>query len=329
MAESATPIPDEAARSLLGELGAGPTPPLAADLRFEPLDATDDPGRAAAVDAGQTIVVDLGTVGVVALRAGYTIREAGDGYEDVVALDTAHAVSRRTADEQWRRFVAPYAWGRDLEPPLAAGTQWVHAWLESERAVAEMDAALRALRRLRAGDLLLLDGSLDNELPHADLMRHVADAARREGVHLVGVTKDTGLSFGGILPFTLELEEAAQRAAAPSRFFVDATRPLARAGPFHTYGVRMDPRSPVYRVDVARDAANPEGVLGRILALANDVAYPGYPYPLARIHQRVHYAEDEALDLKRQLEGRIAERRGSLFSLRLFGRGRDVLALGA
>jgi hypothetical protein len=322
--------PPPRVEAVAGELvgaDAAPEETLEA-LRFEELRVLDDAVRAAAVDGGQSVLIDLGTSGVVALRAGYTLREPPDHYLDVIPLNELRLLTRRRLDAIWREFTRHHDWGTHLEAPRTPGSKWVRPWCESLRRVAEFDLARRALRALREGDLLLLDGSLDDEAEPSGLVTSLLEAARRMGVHVVAVTKDTSLTLGGVFPVTLEVEQRAVATQAPARFAVDVGDALGRSGPFATYAARFDARAPVYRVDVASARAPDLDVLGLVASLCGDVAYLGYPYPLARIHDRVHFAADQSGDLKHQLEALVAQRRGSLYSLRLFGRGRDVLTMG-
>lgn len=322
------PFLEDAARTLLGAVDepAGARPGFA----FRALAPSTHDGVAAAVDGGQSVVADLGACGVVAVRAGFTVRRPGDRFDDRTTFDAVHVVVRRNAHGQWSQWMRPYDAAGELEPPALAGPQWLRAWCDAERSLAEAAAARQALRELESGDLLLWDGSLAAEDAAPSVLAKVHADARSRNVSLAGIAKDTSVSLGGLLPFTLELEEAAQRAQAPARFWVDLTDAVQAPTGLFVYGVRFDPRASVYRVDVAAAAGqSPEESLERLAALANDVAFPGYPYPLARIHQRVHFADDEAADLKRRLESIVSERRGSLFGTRFFGRGRDVLALGA
>lgn len=324
-----TPLPppvDDVARELLGELDAGNA--AARELEFRPLPSTDVDATCAAVDGGHSVVADVGSCGVVAVRAGYTLRAPGDRYEDHVVYERVGLVKRGGHLARWRTLVEAHAWGVPLEAPKTTSGQWVRAWCEAERSLAEFDVARRALAKLRPGDLLLLDGALDGDPMQPALAASLLQTARRMGVHVVGVTKDSGLSLGGTLLFTLETEDLALRRDAPPRFFADVGAALGRAADHGTYAVRFDGRSPVYRVDVAAAEAPEAAVLAQVATLCNDVAYLGYPYPLARVHARVHYAPHESADLRRELEAIVARRRGSLFSLRLFGKGRDVLAMG-
>jgi hypothetical protein len=140
------------------------------------------------------------------------------------------------------------------------------------------------------------------------------------------LSKDTSLSLGDVLPFTVELEDLAVRQGVRPPWFTDVTTALDldEAG-YQVLGVQFDARSPPFRLDLA--GIDPAVALPRIAGLCNDPSYPGYPYPLARIHQCVHFDSGEALDLRRELEAIVARRRGHRMSLRLFGQGRDVLQL--
>lgn len=319
---------ESAATSFLGEASANET--LLRTAEFATLLRRAAPPQVAAVDGGQSVLADVGSCGLVAIRAGYTLRDANDEFTDHVPYDTLHEVVRRRADASWQDLVAIYEDARHLSGPNLQGPHWLRSWCEAERSLAEFDAIRRALARLQPGDLLLLDGSLDFEAAGTGVLPALLSATRRRGVQLAAVTKDTSLSLSGAFPFTLEIEEEAARRRLTTAFAVDLTRPLGRGGDFRTFAVRWERHSGVYRVDLAlsEDGA-PLDVLGEIMNLSNDVCFPGYPYPLARIHHRVAFEAGEAGDLRRRLETIVAERRGSLFSMRLFGRGRDILARGS
>ncbi len=319
----------KAARALLGPVDSAHQAAALSRVKFTPLRPMPVSGRVTAIDGGQSLVVNLGVLGLIAIRAGYSTRLPNDRFLDVTTYSEARELVRRDVEAEWNRLVRLYAQDWPSPPPLPSGPHWLSAWAEAERSLAEFDAAQKALRSLEAGDLLLVDGSLDPALLNASWAEAVGEAARRRGVHVVGVTKDTSVTIGGDLPFTLELEDAARRQGAPALFAADVTDLVGGPERFRTFGIRLDSRSPVYRVDVAAaEGGDSEAVLGRLAALSNDVAYPGYPYVLARIHDRVHFSEDESMELKAELESLVAERRGSLYSFRLFGRGRDVLANG-
>jgi len=52
-------------------------------------------------------------------------------------------------------------------------------------------------------------------------------------------------------------------------------------------------------VDVARGVEPAEEVLGRLAWLADDPAFVGYPYPLARAHQAARVTGYDVADIRR------------------------------
>jgi hypothetical protein len=106
-------------------------------------------------------------------------------------------------------------------------------------------------------------------------------------VDVVGVTKHSSLAQGGA-PLLGILERQAEERFGPRGCWwakVAVTRP--ELGPGLTVVVaRLDPDARFsFRIDLLGDAGvqgsrDPAGVLGRLVALADDAAFPGYPYPL-------------------------------------------------
>lgn len=282
---------------------------------------------AAAVDGGSSILVDLGASALLAVRAGTTHRHPDERFEDLVPPATFRLVRRSGVPSAWSDVLRRYAWGAEVEAPTLRAGQGFRPWAEAERSLAEFDAAMQALRALPPDSLLLWDGSLDEDGAAPALREALLRRAHAQRVHVAALSKDSTLTLAGTLPFPLEVEEWARQSRWPPRFWLDVTQALDRHGDVRTYAIRLDARGHVYRVDLPAQA-DPGAVFPRLARLANDPAYPGYPYPLARIHNQVHFEDAETADLRRALESRVAERRGSLVGMRLFGRGRDVLALG-
>ncbi len=324
MLAGGTPAPslEEAANAILEEVQGTLDHPL----EFLPIQVAKHGRRCAAVDGGSTVVLNARTAGMYAIRAGYALREPDDRHLLRISSNTWRTATKRSTGRLWTELKRHYAWGVDVEAPKIDAARLVPQLAEAERVLAEFDASRRALKELRSGDLLLVDGSFDDEERFAPLRENLLEWAEAGGVGVIGVSKDTSLSVGGILPFTLELEElsASRKVTAPWMVDVTAALGYGERG-FQVFGMQFDTRSTPYRVDVSGvDAAEAASFL---LSLCNDPAYAGYPYPLARVHQRVHYESGESMDLRRELEGIVARRRGHRLSMRLFGNGRDVLEL--
>lgn len=320
---AAAPALEEAAAAILDEatVDAAKT----ASLTLHAVPAIDQGARVAAVDGGSTILLDVRSTGLYYVRAGYCLRDAGDQILDRRTARAPRTVTRRDLANAWRPRVAHYAWGVDVPAPPFESTRIVPQLAEAERILAEYDAARRALQELRRGDLLLLDGSLGDEDRYAALQASLEERADEVGVRVAGLAKDSGLSLGGVLPLPLELEELAIAREVPTPWWTDVTDPLGRSDGAHRVLVaRFDARAPAFRLDVVGE---PASVVAHVASLCNDAAYPGYPYPLARVHARVHFESGEAADLRHELENIVARRRGHRLSFRLFGKGRDVLQL--
>lgn len=324
----AAPVPgnelEDAIAPILDEVADETVSPHA--LEFRPINPAPVPRGLAAVDGGSSVVLDARTSGLYAVRAGYTIRSDDDRFLDRIPTKAYRTVTRRGFLSAWEGLRKLYAWGVVFETPALEPMRLVPCLADDERSLAEYNAARRALLELRRGDLLLLDGSLDSEERLGELRISLLERAREAGIPVASVTKDSTRTIGGVLPVTMEMEELAVRRKVAAPWFVDVTEALGLADARSRVLVaRFDARTPAYRVDVA--GAPPEELVGALLECCNDAAYPGYPYPLARIHHRVHYEPGESADLRRDLEGIVARRRGHRLSLRLLTKGRDVLEL--
>jgi hypothetical protein len=108
----------------------------------------------------------------------------------------------------------------------------------------------------------------------------MARAAAR-GVVLAGVTKHTSLSWGGA-PLLGVVERRAEAVLGERACWwvpVGRTRPDVGPG-IQVVVARLDPDARyAFRIDLPGEC-DPAHVLGAMSALADDAAFPGYPYPL-------------------------------------------------
>ncbi len=146
----------------------------------------------------------------------------------------------------------------------------------------EWDAVERCVDESPPGTLVLVDGDLqpDWRIPSSFLAR-LLDRAAAAGVTLAGITKHSSLSRGGA-PLLGQLE------AEAALLFGDRAlwwAPIARTRPDVGEGLQivaacLDPDARFcFRIDLPA-TADPAAALGAISALADDAAFPGYPYPL-------------------------------------------------
>jgi hypothetical protein len=150
----------------------------------------------------------------------------------------------------------------------------------------EWEAVERSVEQADPGGVVLVDGDLqpDWRIPSAFLARILTRAAQRDVV-VVGVTKHSSLSRGGA-PLVGQLElEAAQALGHRTRWWAPVARSRATERPdlagIKVLVAKLDPDARfAFRVDVPADA-DAEGVLGRLAAVSDDAAFPGYPYALS------------------------------------------------
>jgi hypothetical protein len=262
--------------ALLLNGGGGLRDPAGGDLVFEellriqPLARVEAPQDVWAVDGGQALVADARCLQVYVTRAARVRWFHGRNVlEDEGGL-RAHLLGLG----QERRALT--ALGAPVAPDCAVDVNLLRDW-------AEWEAASRCVDEAEPGAFVLVDGDLqpDWRIPSSWLAGLLATASSRR-VTLVGVTKHTGLSWGGA-PLLGVLERRAPTEVGDRSCWwapVARTRPDVGAG-IQVVIARLDPDSRFsFRVDLPAEA-DPEPTLGALAALCDDAAFPGYPYPLS------------------------------------------------
>ena len=282
----ATPTLERAAErlaALLGGLGTGLRDPgeRGADLEFEPdavarpLTRLEPPADTWAVDGGQALVADARCLQVLVTRASRVRFQEGRCVVEEEGELRAHLLGG--AQERAEALAG-------LALAELAGDTSVDVNLLRDRW--EWDAARRSVEEAEAGALVLIDGDLqpDWRIPSsflADLLR----LADERHVVLAGVTKHSSLARGGA-PLLGQLELEAAQSLGPRAMWwapVARTRASVRADTgagLQVVAARLDPDARfAFRVDLPA-GADPVDTLGRLAALSDDAAFPGYPYPL-------------------------------------------------
>lgn len=266
------------------------------DFELAPL-APVDAGAMWAIDGGSTVVADGRSFQVAAYRVA-RVRFA-DGVSDVVGSPplTVRAVSSREMARLAIEILTHLCGSEperipDLPRPVDALREW-----------AEWSEVLRAVNDAAAGDIVLVDGSLHGgPLVPPVAVRRVHDAATARGVGLVGVVKASTLFWGRNAPLVSLLKRRGDREVGPTRWAARiSTDPrFGRLYPGEIFVAHLAPTAPhAFRVDVARGPIPPEDVLGRLAAVADDAAFVGYPYPLARVHQAARVTGYAVVDVRR------------------------------
>ncbi|HTW07366.1 MAG TPA: DNA double-strand break repair nuclease NurA [Acidimicrobiales bacterium] len=226
-----------------------------------------------AVDGGQALVADARCLQVVATRAARTRWQRGRCTLEEEGDVHVHLLAGERGGPEAQRALAM------LEAPVAAGTS---VDLNLLRDWSEWRLVARCVEESGSGSFVLVDGDLQPDWRiSARWLEELLGQARERGVHLVGVTKHSSLARGGA-PLVGQLElEASARYGPRSRWWAPVARRRGDVGAGLLVVVaRLDPDARfAFRVDLAGDA-EAERLLGQLCALADDAAFPGYPYPL-------------------------------------------------
>jgi hypothetical protein len=266
-----------------------------------------DPGRVWAVDGGSCVVADGRSFQVAAYRAARVLFEDGHTAEVERPVLTVRALSPEQMQGLARAVLAELCGAEperlpDLPRPVDALREW-----------AEWSKVLLTVREAAPGDLVLVDGSLHGgPLVPAAVVRRVHDEATARSVSLAGVVKASTLFWGRNAPLVGLLKRRGDRelgaAVWAARISTDPVFGRLYVGDI--YVAHLAASAPhAFRVDVARGEEPPASVLGRLAGLAQDAAFVGYPYPLARAHQAARVTGYDVVDVRRAFRQAL-ERRG-------------------
>jgi hypothetical protein len=276
----AGPVPDiDATSARLAELlthgGSGLQDPTARGLIFEPsidivaLERRTAPPDTWAVDGGQALVADARSLQLYVTRAA-TVRW-NDG--TAVMTDEGELQSHLLGCGEDRSTLALL--GSPVAPDAPVDVNLLRDWGEWAAVSAAVDAA-------DAGGAVLVDGDLqpDWRIPAAWIAELLERAATR-GVLLAGVTKHSSLAWGGAPLLGLLERRAEEQLGARAMWWARVATTRADLGPGLAVTVaRLDPDARFsFRVDVPGGTDIPVA-LGSLAGLADDAAFPGYPYPL-------------------------------------------------
>jgi hypothetical protein len=161
----------------------------------------------------------------------------------------------------------------------------------------------RTVREAEAGDLVLVDGSLHGgPLVPQVVVRRVHEEAVARGVSLAGVVKASTLFWGRNAPLVTLVKRRGDRELGrvtwAARISTDPVFGRLYVGDI--FVAHLAPTAPfAFRVDVASGPAPADEGLGRLVGIADDPAFVGYPYPLARAHQAARVTGYDVVDVRR------------------------------
>lgn len=254
------------------------------------------PGTIWAVDGGSCMLADGRSFHVAAYRAA-RVRYRG-GVTDLVEsppLEVA-ALSRDEMRGLYReRLEAMGTEVPDRVPDIPRPVDFL-------RESAEWQRVRETVREASAGDLVLVDGSLHGgPWVAASYVRETHHEAVERGVSLAGVVKASTLFWGRNAPLVTLLKRRGDRELGARTWVARISNEpvFGRLYVGEIFVAHLAPTAPhAFRVDVARGPAEAEEVLARLIGAADDSAFVGYPYPLARAHQAARVSGYAVADLR-------------------------------
>lgn len=266
--------------------------------------APGDPGTVWAIDGGSSVVADGRSFQVVVYRAA-RVRFRG-GRTDLV--ESPPLSMRATSSDSMARIAREALTELLGQAPeqLPEPTRPVDALREWS----EWRVVKATIEQAEAGDLVLVDGSLHGGpmVPPA-VVAGVHRTAVDRGVSLAGVVKASTLYWGRNAPLVTLLKRRGDRELGPVPWVTRiSTDPVfGRLYPGEIFVAHLASTAPhAFRVDVARGPAEPHEVLARLAGLADDPAFVGYPYPLARAHQAARVTGYQVVDVRREFRDALS-----------------------
>jgi hypothetical protein len=263
-----------------------------------------DPGTVWAVDGGSCVLADGRSFQVAATRAARVRFSAGvTGLVEAPPL-TVQAVSQDEMRGLYRGTLERMQCAIPDEIPEGLRP------VDFLRECAEWQETRRTVAEAAPGDLVLVDGSLHGgPFVPAEFVRRVHGEAVDRGVHLAGVVKASTLFWGRNAPLVGLLKRRGDRELGrfPWAARISTDPRFGRLYLGDIFVAHLAPTAThAFRVDVARGTASAGDVLARLAGCADDAAFVGYPYPLARAHRAARVSGYAVADLRRAFRGELS-----------------------
>lgn len=270
---------------------------------FQPLKSIPHTQRLVAVDGSHRLLLDGRSFLIVALRSGAVTYQGDSFLESQIPMEVLF-LERSKLSSSFKRMWQALADKLDLDGSQAPSTPQLQVAPERLRELGEWMAATLALEDLKAGDLLVMDGALRSPTNSGQaVLEALVQKASELGAGLVAVAKRSALSLGG-LPLLPALERLAAGSPTPGAWSFPLGSVIQVRSAGEVWAVSFTPGIPTaFRVDVA-GGLEPTEALARLGSYCSDILYPGYPHPLARVHNQVFLSAQDGHDMIQSLQSR-------------------------
>ncbi|MBP7411649.1 MAG: DNA double-strand break repair nuclease NurA [Methanoculleus sp.] len=258
-------------------------------------------GAVCAVDGSNTIILDAGCFAVAAVRASVSAYIGRVRLHHGTTPLHIVTVNPGTGNEDFDTLF----YGCFQRPPKV---HLDHDDPERNAAVIrdtlEYQAAMEMAGKLDAGDLIVLDGTLQvRHASHDEVIESLLNLCNLRGVLIAAVTKRTSLTWGGGHPLVPAAEALARDLAIPAPWYLcvstggllDRQETSAWKQRGEQYVARLHPRADrAFKVEIPRyyNPERVERVFSALASFADDGRVTGYPYPLLDAHLTTRIGRD-------------------------------------
>jgi len=259
-------------------------------------------GAVCAVDGSNTIVLDAGCFAVAAVRASVSAYAGGARlYHRTTPLHIV-TVNPGTGNDD---FDALFYDCFQRSPKVHLDHDDPVRNAAVIRDTLEYRAAMEMAGELDAGDLIVLDGTLQvRHASHDEVVESLLNLCNLRGVLIAAVTKRTSLTWGGGHPIVPAAEALARSLGIPEPWYLSLSAATGLLDRRETsawkqrgeqYVARLHPRADrAFKVEIPRyyDPERVERVFSALASFADDGRVTGYPYPLLDAHLTTRIGRD-------------------------------------
>lgn len=255
------------------------------DFNFTTFKSKNHDFKVAAVDGSNHNVKGNNLIFTM-FRVGHLIYQSGQCIEasiDPIKADFLMNNQSETSGYQ-QKFERYF---HDVIGELPKGKMEFEKVSERIRSLLEWEKIKNLISMLDKDDVIIFDGSLMSGAisTNNDFYNELVTEAKRKGISLVGLSKDTSLSIDSA-PIPIVLLEASKKQFSDKNWYVDID---------DFYFVKfIKNKDLIFRVDaVVADHISFGELMSRVGAYCFDQATLGYPYPMQKIHDSVRISEME------------------------------------
>ena len=268
-------------------------------------------GAVCAVDGSNTIVLDAGSFAIAAVRASVSAYTGSARFCHRTTPLHIVTVNPGTGNEDFDTlyydcFRCPPKAHLNHDDPVR-NTAVIRDTLEYW-------AAMEMAAELDAGDLLVLDGTLQvRHASHDEVIERLLNLCNLRGVLIAAVTKRTSLTWGGGHPIVPAAEGLARELSVREPWYLcvsaaeglidrEEARPWKQRG--EQYVTRLHPRAQrAFKVEIPKyyGPDNVERVFSALASFADDGRVTGYPYPLLDAHLTTKIGMDAVDQVRRDI----------------------------